>query len=107
MAVGIGSMDRRITLKGYTSAADAYGQMVKTWATGSVVWAAVEVVSGTEGQDNQAELSRRRLKFTIRYKSGVDETYRIVYEGNDYDIISVAEIGRRRYMEIIATVRDA
>ena len=38
--------------------------------------------------------------FTIRYRDDIDATMTIAYEGEEYDIQSIKEIGRREGLEI-------
>ena len=105
MAVGIGQLDRRITISSYTAAKDEYGQDVKTFSTLISCWAKVAVMGGSEGQQDQQELSIRNVEFIVRYYSSINESCRITYDSKVYDIVNISEIGRRNYLKIMATLR--
>ena len=42
------------------------------------------------------------VKFKIRFREDFDETAKITYDGVDYDILYLAEIGRADGVEILA-----
>jgi len=106
--MAIGQLDRQIILANYTETADAVGYMSKSWTDAATVWAKVVTQSGTEGQDNQQEIARSRVMFTIRFRNDItiDESTRIEYKSDYYDIVSIKEIGREEYLELTATKRD-
>jgi SPP1 family predicted phage head-tail adaptor len=43
--------------------------------------------------------------FTIRYRAGVTEKMRVLWDGATYDIIHIAEAERRRYLALTAIKR--
>jgi SPP1 family predicted phage head-tail adaptor len=103
--VNAGAMDRRIRIEQATTSADGYGQPIETWSLLAEVWAEVAPLRGRElwaAQQVNAELTTR---FRIRYRSDVTEKMRIICEGTEYDIESIAEIGRREGLEIMATAK--
>lgn len=106
MAVGIGNLDRRIAIQNYTVTKDGYGADIKTYAALITCWAKVRVDSGAEGIQAEQEIQTRTVTFTVRYYSAITEDSRIVYDGKNYDIISLAEVGRRNYLDITAKLRS-
>jgi len=88
-------MDRRITIQSVTRTQNSFGEMIETWATWATVWAEVKRKAGRENTDSDAVRAESDVEFMIRYKSGLLPTMRIVFESNNYDISSIAEIGRR------------
>jgi head-tail adaptor len=50
--------------------------------------------------------SNATTRFRIRWGLGVEETDRVSYDGKDFEIIGVKEIGRREGQEITAAARD-
>lgn len=99
-----GKLDQRITIESATTAADGVGEMIKTWTTLAVVWAHIKTRSGKEifSTGVQAEVD---ISFRIRYRTGLDNTMRILYEGNYYDIAAIVPFGRKEGMDIMGTAR--
>ncbi len=100
--VQIGRMDRKITLRQRVLSRDSMGGVSETWQDMAVVFAEKLDIIGREfiaAQQVNAEIS---TKFRIRYRVDINTTWRISYDGRDYDIISIAELGRRRWLEIMA-----
>ncbi len=111
-------MDRRIKIEKFTTAQDGVGEPVKSWVELDTVWASVSAAgrtgaasgsgrsaAGTEGFAADQHLAKRRSTFRIRYRSDVDETMRIAYPtsaGDNYDIVSISELGRQEGLEITA-----
>lgn len=73
------------------------GEMVTSWSTIAEPWAEIVPMSAREFIAAQAEQSEVRGRITIRYRSGVDASMRVVYRGEYYMIHGVmrdAESGR-------------
>lgn len=104
--VPAGRRDRRITIRRKTLTRDAIGGVVETWDNLCVVWAQKMDVSGREfiaaGQVNP-EITTR---FRIRWRNDITKAMRVLYDGVDYDIVHIAEMGRRQFLEMIATASD-
>jgi len=98
----IGDLDRRIIIQNYTSSVDAHGQPIQTWTNFATVWAGVNFKGGSEGFMAEKLTATADLTFTIRYITGIDEKSRIVYNSVNYDIQTIAEVDRKRYLEISA-----
>lgn len=102
----IGKMDRRITFQHEVLAENVSNEDEQTgWQDLSInpdVWANVEDKSGTE------EFKADQLKdvlisqFIIRYRSDLNAKMRISYNGRFYDIQSFLEMGRKRFIKIVA-----
>ncbi len=103
-----GDLDRRIAIRRATFAPNAFNEPVATWSELVTVWAARRDASASEryrAQEVGAEIS---LRFTIRWSLGVADVNprdRIAFEGRDYDITAVRDIGRRQWREIDAVAR--
>lgn len=101
-----GELDRRIIIRRATTSSDEFNQPVETWADLAQVWAkATPVMDGERTQAGQT-LATRQYRFSIRYSStvaGIDPRDRIMFDGREYDINGVKEIGRREGLEITAT----
>lgn len=103
-----GRLDRRITLKRATSTANAFNEAVETWSSLATVWASVVPISDSERMRAGETLAAKKSRFTIRWSStvaDVDPRDRLTFDGRDYDINGVKEVGRREYLEITATAR--
>lgn len=100
----IASLDETITLQSFTTVADSYGGLTKTWATYATEKARIEYSTTTSGEDyqNHINLSTLRIGFTIRWRSGVTVKDRIVYDSENYDIVKIEVLGRRRFLKITA-----
>lgn len=67
-----------------------------------VVWANLVPMKSNEKVDKTGTISGEDLyKINIRYLKGVDRKCVIKYQGLEYEIESVQEVDRRRYLEII------
>ena len=97
-----GKLDRRITIQSRTLAKDGAGQPVETWATLCTVWAHFESLRGKEPFEGQQFNAQRVSVFMIRWRDDVDETMQIIFDGDTYNIQSIAEKGRREGLEITA-----
>jgi len=98
-----GKLDREIVIQrqaGTTQSAS--GKPVESWVTFASVWASVVPLSATERFRSDAKHSVRVSSFSIRWLDGVLPTMRIVYEGLNWRILGIAELGRRDGLEITA-----
>ena len=103
-------MDRRIGIQRATLTANAYGERAETWATLATVWAEVQYKegSGREAVQSDQVYSSQPVHFIIRYSSDVSDirpSDRIKYNGNNYQIEGVQEIGRQEGFRIVRTLR--
>jgi head-tail adaptor len=96
----VGKLDRRITIESLTESRDDFGGVVETWATLATRWAGVETAggargSGDEGYDAGQKLDYNSIFFTLRRDNTTKlinaKSYRIVYDGDTYDIRNVNE----------------
>jgi SPP1 family predicted phage head-tail adaptor len=98
----IGNLDRRIVLKDYTTSQNDYGELEQTWTTTATTWAWVRFGAGNERMIANKETVVGDCIFTIRYRTGVTERTKVVFDSTDYDIQHIAQIGRRKYLELTA-----
>jgi SPP1 family predicted phage head-tail adaptor len=104
--VRAGQLDRRIVIESATEAANALGEPVKTWATFATVWANLRQPSrGREYISAQAVNVEIDQVFRVRWLDGVTEKMRVNDGGKYYDILHLAELGRRQGLDIAARLR--
>lgn len=96
-----GKLDRRVTIQERTVARDAAGGETVTWVDRATVWAAKVDVTGRELLMASQMVETAQARFRIRYRSDVEQTDRVVYDGVAYDIQHKAEIGRREGLELL------
>lgn len=103
-----GDLRHRITLQRRIAGVDAEGFAVETWTDVATVWAAVENLYGREYWQAAAVQAENTVKFTIRYRPDVDQTMRIIFRGQVYEITAIDNIKyRNEYIEIKAVARNA
>jgi SPP1 family predicted phage head-tail adaptor len=96
-----GKLDRRVQIKVKTSSRDAYGAEILTYSTLATVWAEVSPVSGREYFSAAQFIPEATLKIRMRFREDFDETAKIAYDGIEYDILYIAEIGRADGLEVL------
>lgn len=81
----------RITLQSRTATQDSNtGEMVMSWAnTMADEPAEVVPLSGKEFIQSGATQAQVDTRITIRWRSGIEPTMRVVFDGNNYQITAV------------------
>lgn len=105
-----GDLRERITIQARAAGADALGQESGAWADVATVFARAEPLTGREffaaGQ-LQGELS---VKFTIRHRTDVAETMRVLWRGQPHEIVAppINADGARELLELMCMkgIRD-
>jgi len=106
----IGAMDQLISIKQYSSAADATGDYPETGSyLAEDIWANVAYTAqsdeGMRGEDQQI-VAWNRVKFTFRDFWTITNRMRVVFEEEEYDILNINRLGRSRFVVIEAEKRD-
>lgn len=99
-----GKRDREIVIQAATETLNAAGEVQRSWATFAECWAKVTPMSAGERFRSAAKHSARVSVFGVLYVPGVSPTMRIVYEGLNWRILGIAEVGRRVGLDITAEV---
>jgi SPP1 family predicted phage head-tail adaptor len=97
-----GKLDRRIQIKVKTSTRDSFGAEIIAYTLLATVWAEKLPITGREFFAASQFIPEATVKFRIRFREDFDETAKITYDGIDYDILYLAEIGRADGVEILA-----
>lgn len=98
-----GQLDRRITIKTFTTSTDGFGQINKSFSTLASVWAKVEEKSGSEKEVSDQMLAVKKVDFLIRHRSDLNEQMRIEYNGKTYKIEAIINADSRDSFQRIET----
>lgn len=106
----IGSLDQLIDIRSFTNVTDATGGVTPTWSDlAADIWAKVEYTAqmdeGMRGEEQQV-VAWNRTRFTFRDFWTIDETMRIVFDSEEYDILNISRLGRSRFAVVEAEKRD-
>lgn len=85
-------MKRRVSIQSITLSSDGQGGQTESWATDATVWAAIEPMKGFEkfqAAQLQTPLSH---KVTMRYRTGVTTSKRLLYGSRVFDIKEVINV---------------
>ena len=107
MAQGSGALRHRITIKEKVSTIDDRGFAEESWTPVCTVWAAAENLRGREYFAAAAVQAEHTVRFTLRYRSGLDTTMRIVFGDSEYTITHIDPVEyRKTFLEILAVEVD-
>ena len=103
----IGRFDKRLKFQYQVRVSDGMGGFTNTWTDDLTVWGDLIPLSGreslSEGQISSSQQFRARIRWTNDFASELDNDYRIVYGGKNYNIHSVQNLGLdNEFFEIIA-----
>jgi len=97
-------LPHRIQLVTLAETKDADFNIVKTWQAGPVIHARVQQTAAGEALQNQRELAKTVINVTVRYRTGITDDMRLIYNGDTYEIDGVVDkSGRRKQLAITAT----
>lgn len=95
-----GKLDRTITLERKSETVSDSGAVVSAWAEIATVRAELVQQTADEYLSGFGAAEQGNLIFRIRYLDGLTTSDRVVYEGAVYDINQLAELGRKRGLEL-------
>lgn len=90
-----GQLDQRVTLDRRVQSADGAGGITYSWETVAEVWANVAAKSGREGLSEGRISAEASYVFTVRHRGDVDETFRVIWGGEVYNVRAVMRTGGR------------
>ena len=95
--MNIGKLDRQITLQAPVAATrNDFGETAPAaFAPAATVWAQLEYPQGAEATEAAQLQTVQPVRFRIRYRPGVETTWRVLFENHIYQLTAVAEIPRR------------
>lgn len=97
-----GELDQQVSLYSSSTAQDSYNQPVKSFALYGTVWARVIEGHGTDSVRGDEVSENEPITVVIRHGTGVDSSWKLNYNSEDYRITSVRRIGRDHWTEIKA-----
>lgn len=107
---GIGKLDRRITFQEEVSSTNTHNEAeISEWQNVVTVWANVRDVDIAPNREYfiaEQITPRRTLQFTIRYRSGLNEKMRILFDGQYFGIVSINYPDRRATTVVKAFLLD-
>lgn len=101
-----GELDRKIRIERRDISQQDYGEAVPTYTLLAKTWASVRPLSGREYFAGDQAIAEDFTEFRVRWLDGVNAQCRIIYNGNEYNVRAVHEIGRRVGLRIVTTVQN-
>jgi SPP1 family predicted phage head-tail adaptor len=101
-----GRLDRRVTLQYSVGERDAVGGRSLTWYDAATVWAAREYVHGGRFFAAEEKHFESLLAYRIRHRSDVRAGMRLIHGDDTFEIVSVDDAGRRRFLELTCRAID-
>lgn len=95
-----GKLDRQITIERQTETVAASGSVSKAWTTLATVRAELVQLAAEEYLAGFGEADTGGAVFRIRYVAGITTADRVTFDGATYDIEEIAELGRKRGLEL-------
>lgn len=95
-----GRLDRQIIIERKVETIAASGAVSKTWATVATIRAELVQRSTDEYLTGFGEAETGSVVFRIRYLAGITTADRVTFDGVAYDIDEIAELGRKRGLEL-------
>jgi SPP1 family predicted phage head-tail adaptor len=101
--MGAGKRRHLITIQQRSVTRDpSYGSEIVAWTNVATEWAQFDPVRGHEYFSAKQERAESVVRFRTRYRADIAAEMRIVFNGKNYDIDDVMDIGgRRKELEII------
>lgn len=103
-----GALKHKITIRRSTPIANGFNEAVESWADLIRVWAGKEDLNGSEGVRAQEITAQCNTRFIVRWSrtiATIDPRDRVSYKGREFNIVSVRDIGERRWRQIDAVAR--
>jgi SPP1 family predicted phage head-tail adaptor len=100
-----GKLDRQITLERETETVAASGAVSKAWAIVATVRAELVQRGADEYLAGFGEAETGSAVFRVRYLAGITTADRVTCDGTTYDIDEIAELGRKRALELRTVAR--
>lgn len=109
-AFNAGRASHRIRLQRKSITRSPAGEEIVSWVNAvtdtpdGLVWAEAWPLKGREFFAAQQTQYAADVRFRIRYRAGIEREHRIIWDGQPYDIIAIADVGADRHTLEILTV---
>jgi SPP1 family predicted phage head-tail adaptor len=101
-----GEMRRRITIQQRVTSPDEFGGAAVAWVDFAYCWAYYEPLHGSELYAAQQVYPETDTRFSIRYRSGLDPSMRIVDQnGVQFDVTGIVDVDQRHFKLVVTAVR--
>lgn len=108
--ITIGQLDQRLTLQSRAAGVDVLGQPSGSWSTVATVWGKARPLRSRELFAAGQVQNVSDIEFTIRYRSDVAATWRVLWRDVPHDITGtpIDVDGQRQWLQLVAVsgVRD-
>jgi len=84
-------LSRQITIQSRASDKDSFGQELVSWTNVCTTRAQIEQLSGSETVAAGMQVGETMHTITIRWRPGLTQGMRVVYQGRVMDILSVVD----------------
>lgn len=95
-----GKLDRMITIERLTETVTPSGSVLKAWAAIASLRAELIQQSAEEFLAGPGEVENTTVIFRTRWMDGITTADRLIYNGKPHDLKEIAEMGRRRGLEL-------
>jgi SPP1 family predicted phage head-tail adaptor len=101
-------LDLRVELFQPTSVPNNSGQVIKNWASAGTFYAERIILpqAGSETMPYDQMVSAGIVTWRLRFPNSVAAKWKLTYNNEDYDIVSVLPEGRRRFIIVKTRLRD-
>lgn len=100
-----GRLDREVDILESAGSQDDTGDDRRTWSVVATIWAEKQDLAGKTFFAARQDNSEITTRFRMRWRTGLSADNRLRYDGVDYEIVSVAELGRRDGLEVMTRAR--
>jgi len=97
-----GELNEKVQLLAPAVTQGVNGEAINTWGEYATRWCKVEPLGGSEITRLDIEMPAARCKFTFRYDANYTEKYRLVWNSQTWNVISITIVGKKEYIEMLA-----
>ena len=102
----IGRLNRLFSFERKSTSVNATGNETETYSPLFTAWASIQPMRGKESTQVGEVVASNFWIIKTRFDSRLKPKDRAIWDGNNYDIVTVAELGYREGLEIMAKFKD-
>ena len=95
-----GNLDRVLTIQRVSTSLNAYGTPVEAWTNNATIRGQLLKNATDDREGQRGHTTDIVLNFRIRYVASLSLNDRLLYQGQQYQVTQISEIGRRVGMDI-------